>query len=575
MNLRHIWMTCWLLLALAPAPQAQVRFEATANAKEMLLSGEVEVSFTLYDASGKNFTPPDFNGFKVLAGPFQSSSTSLVNGVRSSQFAMTFVLRPQRKGVLSIGSASVVVNRKTLYTKPIQISVVEGSPNAAEERPAAFLKAEIDKTTAYPGQQLLLDYKIYIQPQYFKQGHQVEDKPDYAGFFAEQLNYYRSYQEVVNGVEYVSATLARIALFPQLTGQLEIPPLRISLDIGSRRSGGGIGFGFAPIERLNLESNSLSIDVRPFPEGAPPSFTGACGKYTFRVSANRKEMTTDDALSITIFMEGDGDIKQVGSPVLMGVDSFEVFDPKILSENITDSNEGYFSGEKAVEYLLTPRKPGLFEIPMQFSYWDPDTRQYVTADQEAIRIEVRPGSGRPALREASSAGDEGKAMYPLLTGTQLQNQRNIWVRSPLFWTIAALPLFGWLGFFLYRRRQTREERLDPALVQERRIRRVVDQHLSAARTQLQSGNHAALFEEVSRALGAYLRHKLGIPPARWTKDRVSEELSQAGAPPEIVAQVREALLTCEIALYSGQDKQEAAQRVFDQASAIILQMEKK
>jgi hypothetical protein len=212
---------------------------------------------------------------------------------------------------------------------------------------------------------------------------------------------------------------------------------------------------------------------------------------------------------------------------------------------------------------------------MRFSYWDPNTRQYVSADQEALRVEVRPGSGRPALRDAPSGSENNETILPLLTGTQLQNQHRIWVRSPLFWAIAALPLFGWLGFFLYRRRQTREERLDPALVQERRIRKVVDQHLSAARAQLQSGNHAALFEEVSRALGAYLRHKLGIPPARWTKDRVTGELEQAGTPPEIVAQVREVLQTCEIALYSGQDKQEAAQKVFDQASAIILQMEKK
>lgn len=568
------WMIC-LFSALAPALlQAQVRFEATANAKEMLLTGEVEVSFTLYNASGKNFTPPDFSGFKVLAGPFQGSSTSLVNGVRSSQYAMTYMLRPLRKGVLTIGSASVAVNGKTLYTKPFQVSVVEGAPKTAVEHPAAFLKAEIDKTTAYPGQQLLLDYKIYIQPQYFKQGHQVEKKPDYAGFFAEQLNYYRSYQEVVDGVEYVSATLARLALFPQLTGKLEIPPLSITLDVGSRRSG-SFGFGLAPIERLNLESNPLVIEVRPFPEGAPPSFNGACGKYSFRVSANRKEMTTDDALSITIFMQGNGDIKQVGSPVLMGVDSFEVFEPKVISENITDSKEGYFTGEKVVEYLLTPRKAGRFEIPLQFSYWDPNTQTYVTAGQDPLSIDVRPGTGRPALRDAASGDGSSDVMFPLLTGAQLQNQHRIWVRSPLFWGIAALPFFGWLGFFLYRRWQTREERLDPALVQERRIRKVVDQHLSAARTQLQSGNHAALFEEVSRALGAYLRHKLDIPPARWTKDRASEELAQAGAPPEIVSQVREVLQTCEIALYSGQDKQEAAQKVFEQASTIILQMEKK
>lgn len=574
MKRRWVLFFTFLAMILAAPLAAQVRFEATADAKEMLVDGQVEVSFVLSNAQGKKFTPPDFKGFRVLSGPNQSSRTTLVNGVRSSEYGVSFILRPQQKGLLTIGSASVEVDGKTMKTKPIQISVVEGSAKPAEAHPVAFLRAEIDKNEGFPGQQILLDYKIYIQPRFFKQGHQIETMPDYAGFFTEQPNYYRSVQEVVDGVEYVSATLARLALFPQRTGDLEIPPLTILLDIGERRSN-PFGIGLAPVERLRLSSNPLTIKVNPFPEEEKPeSFTGACGKYSFQVDVNRTEITTDDALSLTIRIKGDGDIKQVGLPVLAGVDSFEVYEPKVFIDEMEDTGNGFFTGKKVIEYLLTPRTTGRFEVPLRFSYWDPESKTYVTADQPPLQVTVTQGSRKSsAIRGATKDKDPMDQLYPLKTGTHMQNQRHIWVRSPLFWGITVLPFLGLLGFVLYRRRQTLEERANPGAALERRVKKAVDEHLSTARAHLQSGNHSALFEEVSQALSAYLRHKLDIPPSQWTKDRVISQLESAGVRADIIAQVREVLYTCEMALYGGQASQEAAQKVFDQASRVIREME--
>ena len=570
----HWWITGLLgILFFLPAT-GQVSFEATSNAKEVFLNRQVEVSFVLRNADGSNFVPPDFDGFTLLSGPNQSSMSSMVNGVKSKEVGISFILLPKQKGVLTIGSASVVVNKKKLFTKPIQITVLEEDPRAQGKNAPAFLKAETNIQQAYPGQQIFLDYKIYIRPQYFKQGHQIESKPDYSGFYAEQLNYYRSYQEVVNGVDYVSMTLVRLALFPQRTGKLEIPPLTILLDVGERRSN-PFGLGLAPVERLRLSANPLIVEVLPFPEGKPQTFSGAVGKYAFTSEVNRTELTTDDALSIKLFITGNGDIKQVGIPPLVGVDNFEVFDPNVLSEVLKDSGNGYLTGEKGIEYLLTPKMEGVYDIPMEFSYWDPDSNAYVISRQAPLHINVKKGSNRPSIANGPSANDEEEGLLPILTSTRLQYKGRYWINSPLFWGIGSLPFLALLGLTFFRRWQTREERMDPLLVQERRTRRVVDQHLSTARGHLQAGQFRDLFEEISRALMAYLGHKLSIPPALWSKSRVREQLTQAAVPESITSQILEILQTCEMALYAGQDKQEVAQKVFDQASNVIRQMEEK
>ena len=569
---RGWWIACLLGMAVVIPATGQVSFEAVADAREVFVNRQVEVSFVLHNAGGKNFVPPSFEGFTVLSGPNQSSRSSMINGVRSSELGISYVLMPNRKGVLTIGSASVEVDKKKLSTNPIQIKVLEEDASARKGAPPAFLKAEVNIQDAYPGQQILLDYKIYLQPKYFKQGHQIESKLDYQGFYTEQLNYYRSYQEIVNGVDYASMTLVRLALFPQRTGDLEIPPLTLILDIGERRSN-PFGLGLAPVERIRISSDALIIHVRPFPDGKPESFSGAVGKYNFSAAVNRTELSTDDALSVKLVIRGDGDIKQVGIPSLTGVDSFEVFDPNVLSEALQDSGYGYLTGEKVIEYLLTPKQAGTYDIPLEFSYWDPDSNAYLTARQEPVHISVKKGSKRPTIADGPARSDQDDFLQPLLTGPRLQYRGRYWILSPLFWGVASLPFLGLLGLTFYRRWQTREERMDPALVRQRRTRRIVDKHLSTARQHLQAGQFRDLFEEISRALMAYLGHKLNIPPAQWSKTRVREQLSQAGVPEEIIAQVLEVLQTCEMALYAGQDKQEVAQKVFEQASQVILSSE--
>ncbi|MGB1218040.1 MAG: hypothetical protein ACPG5P_09195, partial [Saprospiraceae bacterium] len=58
----------------------KVSFYATSDAKQVVKGGYLEVKFTLENANGVDFRPPNFDGFKQVSGQNVSSKTSNING---------------------------------------------------------------------------------------------------------------------------------------------------------------------------------------------------------------------------------------------------------------------------------------------------------------------------------------------------------------------------------------------------------------------------------------------------------------------------------------------------------------
>lgn len=119
-------LTILILLILPVWITAQVSFEASTDARQVVLNSYFDVTFTLRNADGDNFTPPSFDDFTVLAGPSRSLSTTIMNGAAvSKELLFSYTLRPKRKGKFTIGSARMTVNGKTLRTQPLTVEIVE------------------------------------------------------------------------------------------------------------------------------------------------------------------------------------------------------------------------------------------------------------------------------------------------------------------------------------------------------------------------------------------------------------------------------------------------------------------
>ena len=61
---------------------AQVQFEAKVSKQALGLNERLRIDFSM-NGDGDNFTPPNFEGFRVIAGPSQQVSQSWINGKSS------------------------------------------------------------------------------------------------------------------------------------------------------------------------------------------------------------------------------------------------------------------------------------------------------------------------------------------------------------------------------------------------------------------------------------------------------------------------------------------------------------
>ncbi len=553
--------------------QGEVSFIATADARQLVKGSYVDVSFTLKNADGNNFTPPAFEGFRVISGPSRSVRTSIVNGRMSKEESYIYTLQARGTGQLTIGPASIRADGRNLRTRPLTIEVVKGRQGGRREE--AFIRAELHTTEAWVGQQLLLDYKLYTTVDV--ESFNILEEADYQGFYAQDIRRYdgRIIREVINGAQYVTKILKRVALFPQQAGNLTIGPMNVQLGIVKEGQSRRNSYFFSPeVRRVPVETDAVTINVSPLPENPPPSFTGAVGNFSMLSSLNRSTATTDDALSLKLTISGTGDMKRVQAPELQAPEEFELYEPKVLEESTYENGEG-ITGKKIFEYLLLPKEAGTYQLQPAFSYFDPDSARYITVDEQVYTLNIRPGTqagGATAPRIGPGESEEEDIRYIKLNPA-LHKKRRPFLGSGLFWLLIALPFAGLGGIMLYKRWISRRKDIDPALLRSRKAKKIAEQRLASARQHLQAGDSRSFYDEVSKAMMGYVYDKLHIPRSAVTKEELRERLRQLQLEQQAIERFMAIINNCEMALFAGKDHTEAMQETYQNALQVLSAIE--
>ena len=584
MSIKHaknIVLFICVLVSTGLLAQQSVTFTASSDARQVVVGGYFEVSFTLENGQGKNFQPPAFKNFKVLSGPNQSISTSSFNGKWSRTLTYSYNLQPQKTGKFKVGSASIIADGKKYTTKPIQVEVVKGKNNTAttqkelEEQieTQIYIKAIPSSIEARVGEQIILDYKIYTTQQV--ENYSPINELDYAGFFAEDLRSYNSQvvKEVIDGIQYSTKIIKKVALFPQQAGVLEIPPLRMQVAVASpnqtkrRRS----FFSYPDLIRIQVATEMLNINVRDLPDNPPASFSGAVGRYGMYARTNSRQINTNDAFSIQLSISGDGDLKLVQAPDLMLGDSFEIFDTKVVDENALIAQQGRFVGKKIFDYLITPKFPGQFKLKPKFTYFDVDSLRYITLASGPLAISI-------------AQGDQSKAVIPkdeeatatlrgIAKTANWQKKSTSLFGSPLFYILLGLPLLLLGGAYFYKRHQFKLSNIDTEALRRQRANKVALKRLETANTFLKENKSRQFYDEVSRAMLDYVSDKLNIPFSKMSKDNVRDKLLELKVSETPIQQFIHIIKTSEMALFAGKDNSNAMQEVYEQAVEVVSGVE--
>lgn len=503
--------------------QAGPRFEASVSNPRVNVNSSFEVVFTLFDGQGSGFRPPDFSEFQVEAGPSTRINASIINGKPSQEMGFAYILRPRRAGRLSIGSATIWVGNKDLQTKPIPIEVADiRTPKRGE----AFVEARPSVNKIWVGQQLVLDYVIYLADPSWSVN--IASESDYAGFVAIPWGSPTQGSERIEGTNYSTIT-ERISLFPQKSGAFIISP--VTMDVLEWKRDPFSPFGHST-KRMSIASVPLAIEVMPLPPDAPSSFSGAVGRFLMDAEMSRTTGTTDETYTLRMKLAGNGDMKRVEAPALPLPVGLRGYEPAITGETAPKSYQA-LSTQKTIEYLLTAQQPGLYEIRPEFSYFDTDSARYVTLFAGPFTIEVTQGRGVAA--ERSTAGTQPAPPTKQAGGA-----------GPLVRLVVGLAAIAGIGLiFLFVRRRS------AALnIREETSRLDARQRLSLAARHLHLGEVQAFYREVAAAVYNLCGEHLHIPPSEWTKERIEAALRRHGVQEDRIARILDLLQSAELALYA-------------------------
>ena len=95
----------------------------------------VEITYTIENGEGQ-FEAPDFSLLPVVGGPNTSSSFMIQNGKKSSSQSYTYILRPEKEGVLIIPEAYFREKGHELKIDTVQIIVHDQSTTSAGQKQA-------------------------------------------------------------------------------------------------------------------------------------------------------------------------------------------------------------------------------------------------------------------------------------------------------------------------------------------------------------------------------------------------------------------------------------------------------
>ncbi|HSH37165.1 MAG TPA: BatD family protein, partial [Chthoniobacterales bacterium] len=386
-------------MALAPAAALAQQPSVTAvlDSSETNLGNPVQLQIVVSGAS--NPKPP--GEIKVDGLDIRSAGVSrqyqMQNFSVSYSFTYNYTIMPMQTGTFTIPPQTVDVGGRALKTPALSLNVVD-SPGRSSRRgrddtgsvdPAkiGFVEMLLPKQVAYVGEmipvQIRLGLNMRAPVDSLGSGMQIAGQ----GFTTQKMPEPRQTIETINGRSY-QVFIFKTAVSPVRAGKLEIGPAEIKPVVRVSRGGqrnpslprdlfddpffnnffNDPAFAPSVPKEINLKSDATTIEVKPLPPNAPPTFSGAVGNFTMKSDANPKKVQVGDPITVTTAITGRGNFDRVTAPALENEAGWHKYPP---SDKFTQDDDVGISGTKTFETVISPKERKDKMPPLVFTFFDP------------------------------------------------------------------------------------------------------------------------------------------------------------------------------------------------------------
>jgi hypothetical protein len=555
------------------------------------------------NAGGGEFSAPAFNGFYKLMGPntSYSSSTQIINGKMSTETSYSYVyyLQAINEGKYVIAPAIFKLKNKEYRSDSMNIEVVGSSSqkqNAASGNQTTgnnqdvetsgrdiFVNLTLDRKEVFLGEPVLATVKLFTRVNL--SGINEIKYPAFNSFLKTDIEtppLTSLRQENINGTVYGTGVIQQFLLYPQVTGEINIDPVQISVLV-QQKSGqtdpffGDVFASYQTVPRA-VVSQTLKIKVKPLPGIQPSDFSGVVGRLDLKAILNKDSVNVNDAVNFKITISGTGNLKIASTPSLKLSPDIEVYDPKV-SDDIKNGINGT-TGQKSFEYLLIPRHYGDFTIPpVTYSYFNISSGKYEKLTTKEFHFHAKKVNDQnTGLTVYGGVPKEdvkylGKDIRFIKSSPgRLTRSGNTISSKRSFYSAYAFSLFIFL-LILFLRREHIRRNSDLSLVRNRKAGKVAVKRLHAASLCLKNEQIDSFYEEILKALWGYLSDKLSIPVSELTRNNAISLLEERGIDEEKIKSLNNILDSCEFARFAPSASGTEAETIYEGATQFINSVE--
>jgi hypothetical protein len=554
---------------------------------------QFNVTWTANSGEGK-FEAPSFDGFVKIMGPQTSynSSTIFENGKLTQQtsYSYTYYLQAVKEGKFVIPPAKYSVKRKTYSSEPMNIEVVAKTSTSSESNAKVdskgsdlFLNLLLNRKEVYIGEHILATAKIYTKVTL--SGINDIKYPSFNNFIKSDLQtppLTSLKEENVNGTVYGTGIVQQFLLYPQVTGEIDIEPVLMSVLVQQKSGQTDPFFGdffssYQTVHRV-IASQTSKVIVKPLPGIKPDDYSGIVGKLQMKATLDKDSVNANDAVNLKVTISGTGNLKIAAAPKIKLPPGIEVYDPKI-SDELENTTAGT-SGSKTFEYLIIPRHNGNFSIPpITYSYFDPEKGRYEKLTTESFNLLALKNEnqakgitvyGGVAKEDVQYLGKDIRFLKS--NAGNLRKSANMILSKNSFYSSFAFATLAFLVILLARRQHIRRNS-DEILVKNRKAGKVAGKRLRTAAGCLKNNQLDNFYDEILKALWGYLSDKLNIPVADLNRHNAVAVLKEKSISDDMLINLTSILDTCEYARFAPSASETEAGKIYEETSHFIKTIE--
>lgn len=387
------WIAALLLTAAVTAAAAATDVTVSVEPPEVVANESFRIIFR---AEGPVDAEPDFSELEAqvdILGRNRQTSIQWINGRNSRTTTWVLDVLARTAGPLTLPAIAFGSDRSEPLTVDVRAARSGGGPGATDDA-GLLLEIEVDTTTPYVQQEVVLTARLLRRVE-LSDANMTDPSTD-ADAIIKRLGNDSTYQTMRDQKRY-EVFERRYSIFPQTSGSVSIEPMVLTTQlIPATRS---LFDPFRrPVQTRRIESNSLTLEVKPI----PPGYGGDTWLPARRLSLRDDWEPAGDTLEAgepltrTVFLWADGlnagQLPEVPIALPDGLKSYP--DQPQTSEQQAENG---FTAVRQQKYAIIPHSGGEIVFPeIAVTWWNTETDRMEVARIGERRFYVNAPSAAPA-----------------------------------------------------------------------------------------------------------------------------------------------------------------------------------